>query len=565
MTGTMTLLHLAGDVALLLWGMHMVHTGVIRAFGADLRQFLAIGLKSRWKAFLAGLGITALLQSSTATGLMATSFIASRLMELVPALAVVLGANVGTTLIVQVLTFDIAAVAPIFILVGLIAFKRGRRTQTRDLGRVGIGLGLVLLALHLIVVAIGPVEQAKAMRDVFAVLTGEPLMNVAIAALLTWAAYSSVAVVLLVMSLAAADIVSPVAALALVLGANLGNVIPQYLAAGPNNAARRLALGNLIVRGLGSVVALPVLPFIADALASVEASPARQAADFHTLFNLALGLAFIGLLDPLARLCTRLLPAAPVVADPGRPQYIDPAAPETPSVALANAAREALRMVDVVEAMLRTFLDALRSDDRKRLAEIGRMDDTLDRLHRAIKLYVTEVSREEALDEDDARRCAEILAFTINLEHIGDILDKSLREIAAKKIKHRLSFSAEGFDEIAAMHQRLLEDLQLAVSVFMTGSARDARTLLAEKVEMRELEHAATENHLRRLREGRPESIETSALHLDIVRDLKRIAAHVAAVGYPILDQRGALRRSRIRHEDEPTPSQAAEAAPARR
>jgi phosphate:Na+ symporter len=547
----MTLLHLAGDVALLLWGMHMVHSGVIRAFGADLRQFLAIGLRSRWKAFLAGLGITALLQSSTATGLMATSFIASGLMELVPALAVVLGANVGTTLIVQVLTFDIAAVAPLFVLVGLVAFKRGRRTQTRDLGRVGIGLGLVLLALHLIVTTIEPVEQAKAMRDLFAVLTGEPLLNVAFAALLTWAAYSSVAVVLLVMSLAAADIVAPATALALVLGANLGNVIPQYLAAGHDNAARRLALGNLIVRGLGCLAVLPFLPLVADALGRIETSPARQAADFHTLFNLVLGVVFIGLLGPLARLCVRLLPATPVALDPGRPQYIDNAAPEAPSVALANAAREALRMVDVVEAMLRTFLDGLRDDDRKRLAEIGRMDDTLDRLHRAIKLYVTEVSREETLDESDARRCSDILAFTINLEHVGDILDKSLREIAAKKIKHRLTFSPEGFQEIAAMHQRVLEDLQLAVSVFMTGSERDARALLAEKVSMRELEHAATENHLRRLRERRPESIETSALHLDIVRDLKRIAAHVAAVAYPILDESGALRRSRVRSAED--------------
>jgi phosphate:Na+ symporter len=550
----MTLLHLAGDVALLLWGMHMVHTGVIRAFGADLRQFLAIGLKSRWKAFLAGLGITALLQSSTATGLMATSFIASGLMELVPALAVVLGANVGTTLIVQVLTFDIAAVAPIFVLVGLVAFKRGRRTQTRDLGRVGIGLGLVLLALHLIVTAIEPVEQAKAMRDLFAVLTAEPLMNVALAALLTWAAYSSVAVVLLVMSLASADIVTPVTALALVLGANLGNVIPQYLAAGASNPARRLALGNLVVRGLGTLAVVPFLPLVAEGLAALETSPARQAADFHTLFNLVLGIAFIGLLGPLARLCTKLLPALPTASDPGRPQYIDTGVPETPSVALANAAREALRMVDVVEAMLRTFLDALRADDRKRLAEIGRMDDTLDRLHKAIKLYVTEVSREEALDESDARRCADILAFTINLEHVGDVLDKSLREIAAKKIKHRLSFSAEGFAEIEAMHQRVLDALQLAVSVFMTGSDRDARRLVAGKVEMRELEQAATENHLRRLREGRPESIETSALHLDIVRDLKGIAAHVAAVAYPILDESGALRRSRILDEDEAAP-----------
>jgi phosphate:Na+ symporter len=278
MSGTLVLVGLAGDVALLLWGLHMVHTGVVRAYGAGLRQALSVGLKSRWKAFAAGLGITTLLQSSTATGLMASSFVAGGLMSLVPALAVTLGANVGTTVIVQLLSFNVAAAAPVLLIAGLVAFKRGQASRTRDLGRVGIGLGLILLALHLIVEGIAPMEEAGAVRDLFAALTGDPLLNIAMGALLTWAAYSSVAVVLLVMSLAAATIVTPVAAVALVLGANLGNVIPQYLAAGTNVAARRLALGNLIVRGVGC---LAVLPFVADVtswLGLLHASPARQAA-----------------------------------------------------------------------------------------------------------------------------------------------------------------------------------------------------------------------------------------------------------------------------------------------
>jgi phosphate:Na+ symporter len=546
MSATLILLHLAGYVALLLWGMHMVHTGIVRAFGGHLRQMLAVGLKSRWKAFLAGMGITALLQSSTATALMSTSFIAGGFMALVPALAVTLGANVGTTLIVQVLTFNVAAIAPVFVLIGLIAFNKGGKTRTRDLGRVAIGVGLILLALNLIIATIEPVEKAKALRELFAMLSGDPIIDIAIAALLTWAAYSSVAVVLLIMTLAAQEIVPPVAALAFVLGANLGNVIPQYLAAGTSNAAKRLALGNLIVRGVGCLVAIPLLPWLAKAMAGLEASPARQVADFHTLFNLALALIFIGLLDPLARLCTKLLPASPSADEPGKPQYLNPAVIGTPSLALADAAREVLRMVDMVEAMLRTFLEALEKDDRKLLAQLAAMDDTLDTLHNAVKLHLTAISREEGLSELDVRRCSDILAFTINLEHIGDILDKNLREIAAKKIKQRLTFSPEGLREIADMHQHLLDSLHLATSVFMMGDLHAARTLLAEKDRMRDLEQAATGNHLRRLREGRAQSIETSTLHLDIARDLKRIAAHITSVAYPILEQGGVLRRSRL-------------------
>jgi len=556
MPATFTLLHLAGYIALLLWGMHMVHSGVVRAFGGHLRQELAIGLQSRWKAFLAGVGITALLQSSTATALMSTSFIAAGFMTLVPALAVTLGANVGTTLIVQVLTFNVAAVAPVLVLAGLIAFNRGGKTRTRDLGRVAIGAGLILLALQLIIATIEPVEKAQALRDLFALISSDPVVDIVIAALLTWAAYSSVAVVLLVMALTAQHIVTPVAALALVLGANLGNIIPQYLAAGSNAPARRLALGNLIVRGLGCLVAIPLLPWLTQAMAALDASPARQVADFHTLFNLALAVIFIGLLDPLARLCTRLIPSAPVPDDPAKPRYINAAALGTPGIALADAAREVLRMVDVVESMLRMFLDALRSDDRKLLAQLGTMDDTLDRLHNAIKLHLTAISREDGLSEADAKRCSDILAFTINLEHVGDILDRSLRELAAKKIKQRLTFSEEGLREIAAMHQSLLDNLHLATSVFMLGDIQSARSLLAEKDRMRDLEQAATDNHLRRLREGRIQSMETSSLHIDIARDLKRIAAHIASVAYPILEQGGVLRRTRLLDENDNLPEE---------
>ena len=549
MSATFVLLQLAGFVALLLWGMRMVHTGMVRAFGGNLRRFLATGLKSRWKAFLAGMGITALLQSSTATALMSTSFIAAGFMTIVPALAVTLGANVGTTLIVQVLSFKVSAVAPLFMLAGVIAFNRGGRTRTRDLGRVSIGIGLILLALHLIVSTIEPVEKTAALRDLFAIVSADPIIDIVLAALLTWAAYSSIAAVLLIMTLAEHQIVAPVAAIALVLGANLGNVIPQYFAAGTNKAARQLALGNLIVRCAGCLVAIPVLPWLADAMAALDASPARQVANFHTLFNVALAVVFIGLLDPLARLCAKLIPPGPTAADPGAPQYLDAAVVKSPSLALADATREVLRMVDIVQTMLTTFLEALRSDDRKLLATLAEMDDDLDRLHNAVKQHLMAISRQDGLSEVDANRCSDILAFTINLEHVGDILDKNLRELAAKKIKRKLTFSDDGLEEISNMHRCLLDNLHLATSVFVLGDIQSARALMAEKDRMRDLEQEANDNHLRRLREGKPQSIETSSLHIDITRDLKRIAAHIASVAYPILERTGSIRRSRLRDE----------------
>jgi phosphate:Na+ symporter len=528
--------------------MHMVGSGVTRAFGADLRRFLHVALRNRLTAFLVGMVATALLQSSTATGLMVASFAAGGMVALVPALAVMLGANVGTTLVVQALSFNGSALAPVLLAAGVIAFRRGARTRTRDLGRVAIGLGLMLLALHTLLDSLEPAENAPGMRALLAAVTGEPVLNVLIAALLAWAAHSSVAIVILIMSLAYANFLTPVAALALVVGANLGSAINPVFEAGDstNPASRRLPLGNLLNRLVGCVLVLPFLPEIADLLARLEPNPARQAADFHTAFNLALAALFIVPLPAVAKLLTYVLPDRKPAADPGAPLYLDTATLGTPSVALTCAAREVLHMGDVVETMLRQAMTVFVSDDRKLIGEIERTDNIVDRLHEAIMLYVTEITR-ESLDEESGRRAMAIISFSINLEHIGDIVDKNLMELAAKKVKNMLKFSPEGAEELQAFHRKVLESLNLALGVFMSGDAAIARQLLKEKVQVRASERAAAESHLARLRAGRPESIDTSSLHLDILRDLKRIHSHICSVAYPVLEEAGEIEPSRLR------------------
>ena len=356
-----TLIDLAGSIALLLWGMHMVQTGVQRTFGSKLRAILGAALKTRARAFLAGLGVTAILQSSTATGLMVAGFSAGGLVDLVPALAVMLGANVGTTLIVQVLSFDVAAASPVLILIGVLMFRRGSNPQTHDLGRVFIGLGLTLLALHQLLELMTQYEDEPSLRILLGAVSSALFLDVLLAAAVTWAAHSSVAIVLLVMSLAAKGVVPPNAAIALVLGANLGSAINPVLegAAGNDPAARRLAVGNLINRGVGVLVCLALLPQIGRFLVTIEPDNARGVADFHTVFNLALAAVFFPLLTPYARLLRWLFPEKADPVDPSRPLYLDPAARETPIVALGAAAREALRLADALETMLLGARDAL--------------------------------------------------------------------------------------------------------------------------------------------------------------------------------------------------------------
>jgi phosphate:Na+ symporter len=422
------------------------------------------------------------------------------------------------------------------------------RTKFRDLGRVAIGLGLMLLSLHILLDSLAPAESAPHVEALLTAITGMPLLNVIFGAVLAWAAHSSVAVVLLVVSLAHSNFITPVAALALVLGANLGSAINPMIEGSSlrNPIARRLPLGNLVNRLVGCALILPFLQPIAGYLGKFDTSPVRLVADFHTLFNLALAAIFIVPLPVFAKLLQWLLPPPAAPFDPAAPIYLDDAAIGTPSLALTSAARETLHMGDLVETMLRDTMVALTTDDRKLVSAIERNDDAVDKLHEAIKLYVTRITR-ESLDDREGSRAMEIIAFAINLEHIGDIIDKNLMELAAKKIKNRLKFSNEGAAELQDFHRRVIENLKLALSVFMSGDVKIARQLVAEKVAIRQAERLASENHLVRLREGLLASIETSSLHLDILRDLKRIHSHICSAAYPVLEAAGELQPSRLK------------------
>ena len=520
--------------------------------GRSSEVFLSRALRNRFKAFLAGIGVTAIVQSSTATGLMVTGFAAGGLVDLVPALAVMLGANVGTTLIVQVLSFDVAEIAPALILIGVLMFRRASAAP-RDFGRVLIGLGLMLMALQSFINLLTPYEDVPSLRLLLGAITTQPVLDVILAAGLTWAAHSSVAVVLLVMSFAAKGTIPPEAAFALVLGANLGTAINPVLegATGDDPAARRLPIGNLLNRAIGVAIGLAILGPVSRLMVVFDPDNARAVADFHTAFNLVLALVFFPLLRPYAALLRRLLPTRVNQTDPGRPIYLDPVARDTPVVAIGGAAREALRLADVLDTMLSGLREAFAKGDRRQISETKRLDDVLDKLNTAIKAYVTSIEP-DALSDADHRRVREILTFTTNMEYAGDIVTRNLLGIVTKRLKRGVSFSAAGQTELLTMIDRLLANLRVAASLFMTGDERAARLLAGEKEVFRNMESEATDAHFERLRAGRLDTAETSTLHLDALRDLKNVNTHlVAAAAYPVLENSGELLRSRLRQEGE--------------
>jgi phosphate:Na+ symporter len=361
------------------------------------------------------------------------------------------------------------------------------------------------------------------------------------------------------MSLAYSSFVTASAAFALVLGANLGSAInPLFEGTRRGDpASYRLPVGNLLNRVVGILLIAPFLHPLADGFRSFQPDMAKATAEFHMAFNVVLALGFIGLLDPVAAILVKVFPARTDGTDPASPRHLDDTALETPSLALADAARETLRMADIVEVMLRQVMTALLSNDRVLVREVSRMDNVVDKLDEAIKLYITRLTR-GSLDEREGRRAMEIISFSINLEHVGDIIDKNLTELAAKKIKRKLQFSDEGASELTAFHERIVKNFRIALAVFMSGDVQEAQRLVSEKAELRSIEFAAAERHLERLREGRPETLETTSLHLDVLRDLKRIHSHICSVAYPVLDAARANEISFARNTpmlEQPKPS----------
>ncbi len=540
------LLNLLAAIALLVWGTYIVRTGVLRIFGANLRDVLARSVSNRFYAICSGLGVTCLVQSSTATCLLITSFVGQGLMSTAGGLAVMLGADIGTALMTVVFSFDLSWLSPALIFTGVVLFISREKTTAGRLGRVAIGLGLITLALRLIMETTEPLIQSPAVRAIIVALPNDLLLDIIVGAVLTVMSYSSLAIVLLTATLAESGMVPAMMAMGLVLGANVGNgLLALPSSAKTTLAGRRLPVGNLLFKVATCAVVVPFLPLIHVELQEWLPTVHEQVIALHLGFNLLKTLLFVTLVSPTAKLLERWMVAPP--APPAtRPRHLDPMALATPSLAISCAAREALHQADVVETMLRGILPVIKNNDAQLSSELRKLDDTVDELYSAIKFYLTQISR-EALSEREARRWTDIVSFTINMEQIGDTIERILEDIEDKKIRKSRNFSEAGMGEITHLHERLMANLRLGMSVFLDGHVRDAQKLLEEKARFRDLELEYAASHIARLQDNTAQSIGTSSLHLDLISDLKRINGHICSIAYPILDSAGVLAQTRLR------------------
>ncbi|MBB6464366.1 phosphate:Na+ symporter [Aminobacter lissarensis] len=552
MSGSVVLLHLAGAVALLLFATRMVRTGVERAYGDVLRHKLRNTMRNPILAVLAGTALAIAFQSSTAVTLLVGSFAGAGIVSGIAGQLAVRGAEIGSALVIKILSFDLSLLVPLCLVAGTTMFLATERRSWQQTGRILVGIGLLVLSLEMVGQASEPLRESKLLPVIIDYFAGDPITAYLLAAIVTWLFHSSIAAVLLIVTLAGRGFVPPELGIVLVLGVNLGSsIIAPLLTRNAEPGVRVVPIGNLLMRGAGSLVMLVAFLWTKPSTAFLGSTGPDQIINAHILFNCIILVAGI----PLAKLvysASEKIVALGTKTDPAKEMAIaelsalNEAALDTPSQALANATRETVRVCETVEIMLQRIIELYEKPDADKIKALASLDDRVDRKHAAIKLYLAKATI-RPMTEDEALRCQELLGACVKLEQVGDIIVRNMLAHVQKKLDRGLEFTPEGWRELTSFHASVMANARLAFNVLVSRDANTARQLVLEKDRLRDVEKQTSQSHFLRLRDGTIKSVETSSIHLDTIRDLKQINSMLASMAYPVLEEQGLLRGSRLK------------------
>lgn len=549
MTSSVFFLHMAGAIAMLLWATRLVRTGVERAYGRQMRSSLRRRVDHPFAAMLFGIVMAIGLQSSTAVTLLISSFTGLGLVSGTAGVIIVRGGELGSAIVAKILNYDMTLLIPVLILLGTGMYLRTDRRPWHEIGRSLIGVAMILLSLEMLSNAAGPLRESQSLPAVLNFLSGDLISSFLIAAVVTYLLHSSVAAILLLAALASQGLLPGELGVVMVLGVNLGSsLIAPILTRSAGPAYRAVPLANLLMRGLGSVLLLAAIGLIRPDVGFLGSSPDQQIINGHIAFNLLIllvGLPLSGLTWRISRRLADLSAGPPAATIPEEISALDPHALDRPEQALANATREAVRMCETIDSMLSRIMDIYEDPTIEAIDELTQQDDRVDKRQNAIKLYLAQIT-EKAMTVEQAHQCQNLLEVCIKLEQAGDVIVRNLIPHVQKKMERQVEFTAEGWSELLDFHNAVMRNARLSFNLLINGDAETARRVIAAKDRLRELERETRQRHFNRLRQRTEESIETSSIHLDTVRDLKQINGLLAAIAYPVLEEEGLLRGSRL-------------------
>ena len=545
------LINVAGAVALLLWSVRMVRTGFERARGDELRAAIKRSGSGRLKAAIMGTGVALLLQSSTAVAVLAAGFAATDILSVAQGIALLLGADLGSAIVAQILSFNVQGLIPVFLLIGGLLFFKGRSGYLRQIGRIILGIGMILISLQQLGNATVPLRDSAFLADIMHYLSADLMTSFLIGAAVTWLMHSSVASVLFMATLVAQSVVPFDVALGYVLGANMGSgLIAFMLTREQSPEGRRIPMANLIFRMVTAGIVLLALYLLEIPQPHSAGEAASWLLYAHVAFNALLLIVCLPLAGLMEKAMMRLIPGIPIT-QPGSDAFqeprtaLDPNIIHSPQLALASASRECLRMADVINIMLTPAMRLYEKTDQYAVNKILDLEEQVNKMHSAIKLYVADIDEEHLSSQDKHTKLA-LINFAINLESAGDVIAKNLLQLSDTKNRECLNFSAQGWEELIELHKQVITNMHLSFNTLVTGNLTFARRLVEEKDRIRQLEQQSIEQHYQRLRSGSAQSIESSNIHLETIRALRQLNSLFAAVAYPILSRSGDLLDSRL-------------------
>lgn len=539
------IVQLIAAIVLLLWAVRMVRTAVERAYAAELKRTLGRAERSRLGAAVIGMVLAIALQSSTAVAALAATFAGGGLMSVATGLALMLGAYLGSAFVASILSFDLSLLTAPLIIIGGLLFLRGNARRTKQVGRLVLGIAFVLLSLEMVSEATAPWRDSDILAAVITYLRGDLWTSFAVAALITWASYSSVASVLVIITFGTTGVIPIEIAAAFILGANLGGTLIAFgMTRGADIRARRIAAGALALRGGAALACLVLFQLFQLHQSGLPGTVGQQASLMHILFNLGVLVIGLPLVRPVEALMALIIREAPIAGQSDIARLRQTALAIDPNgnidASLASATRELLRMSEMVEVMLQPVMEIVRSGDKAAIRRVKDLEPEVDGANRAIKLFLTRLDWDR-MDPDQARRASDLSTFAIGLEQAGDIVARQLLRVADQKSERRIAFSQQGWQELTDLHARVLANMQLALNVLVSEDAESARQLVAEKDEVGLMERRSMEKHFARLRAGDPNSFETSELHLETMHALRRINSLLTGIAYSILSEQGEL------------------------
>ena len=549
------LLELAGAAILLLFAVRMVRTGVERAFGASFRR-LVTGSNARFRATFAGMALATIMQSSVAVAMLIAGFVSAGTLSFQLGLPAMLGADLGSALVIQFLSMEISWLAPLLLLTGGLMFLKSQSALPKQIGRALLGVALILIALELMRTTVTPIRDSAFLPQMAIFLERDFITAFLVGAVLTFIMHSSVAAVLMFVTMVAIGALPLMVGISLMLGANLGSsLLPLWMTRAMPPVARQVPVMNAILRGTAAVIMVvvvnrsPLIELLPDAGAG------QTVILGHVLFNalLLLAVPFSGL---LATITAKVMPEDVAGRDDMPAHHrsvLDLDALEDPTLAIASIKRELQRMLLIVEEMMLPVMGLLEDFDKDRMNRIIEKDLIINEALDGTRRYVADLSGVNGSQNgkvSNRKELRNLLEFAIAVEAAGDVVSKTLSQLAANRDRDGIRFSEEGLAELRSMHDRVIANIALAGNVLVSGDVGIARRLIEEKGEFTHRQRKSRKSHLKRLAKGRVESLESSDLHLETGLAFKEFNSHVASIAYPILAREGQLLDSRLVSED---------------